>query len=73
MIASSRKPAGEHDGRYPVGGCALRPGVQRASSTNLCVHADVVHSTTLRATAWPMPLSSSPLLPTVGCERGDGT
>jgi hypothetical protein len=73
MIASSRKPTDEHDGRHPVDRCALRPGVRHAGAANLCVRADVVHSATMQAKTWPMPLSSSPLLPTVGCERGDGT
>ena len=70
MTASSREA---HGGRYPTGGCELRLGARRARSANLCMHADVFHSTMLRATAWPMPLSSSPRLPTAGCERGDGT
>ena len=72
MTVNSHEPIGQHCGRCPAAGCEL-PGVQRARSANLCVHADVFHSTTLRPTAWPAPLSSSPRLPTAGCERGDGT
>jgi len=65
MIVISRIPACDHRGRYSVG--------WYGRSTNLCVHDDVVHSTTLRRTARPMPLSSSPVLPIVGRERGDNT
>jgi len=65
VIVGTRNPARQHDGRHRVG--------WYGSSTNLCVHDDVVHSTTLQRTAWPMPLSSSPVLPIVGRERGDST
>jgi hypothetical protein len=72
VTVHSHEPIGEDRSRCPAAGCELRLGIRRARSANLCMHADVFHSTVLRATAPAAPLSSSPLLPTVGCERGDG-